>query len=551
MKIFIVFRKITLIFLSLTIGSYFCHAQKFSLKDKKNFYDLLKDYYATYKDTPRVKDKPGGEETEGEGGLPEIIKEMDRTWSPRLFPSGNCKLAANAIVNYAQNYRPTTSTYTPNWTCLGPHDTPLAAGASSLGTGQIQRITFDPQYDGSTNRIVYASSSFGGLWKSTNAGSTWQIANTDQLPLTNVADVAVNSQNSSMVFIATGLCDVGFNTNWGANWGYINPLNTIGIYRSTNNTQTWQPINNGFLCDFTNGGTVRRLISDPNNPNYLYAATTNGIYQTANATDTYPQWTNVFNGLPGTPDVAFRGLEIQPGNSSTIYASGQDIYVTYDQGQTWASMTGLGTGLDLTSLPNNFSVNKINIAVTPADPHRLYAYIQGSRDPDPGHNNTREIYIYEYRSGSLPTWTQLYSMSGDAGGSTQTIADGWMAFAASPINADQLYFGDTQVYGSIDITSAPFTIIAGYFDTGFHADVHGLAFEPHVTNPKLFCGHDGGISTATIATNGHASWNLANVGLENSTIWSFDNAESNKDEIFISTQDDGNIASYRENGNLN
>lgn len=48
----------------------------------------------------------------------------------------------------------------------------------------------------------------GGLWKTTNGGNTW-TTNTDNLPVLGVSDIAINPDNPSIMYIATGDGDLG------------------------------------------------------------------------------------------------------------------------------------------------------------------------------------------------------------------------------------------------------------------------------------------------------------------------------------------------------
>jgi len=267
----------------------------------------------------------------------------------------------------------------------------------------MHRITFAANYDAINCQTIYACSSFGGLWRSIDNGEHWSNVNTDLLPFTGVADVCVNPDDTLQIFICTGYADGGTSLKYCPNWGSINPLFTQGIYRSSDYGESWDPINDVFLEDFEDGGTCRRIIINPTNPDQIFVATTLGIYRTNNATEADPNdvtWENVLSGVNGNVDLEFRGLAFHPINHDTIYASGQDIYRSINGGDSWVSLTGPTTGLDLDNLPNSFSVSRINIAVTPAQGamDTLFAYIQGSEIVTINNKETLRtcLYIYLY-----------------------------------------------------------------------------------------------------------------------------------------------------------
>ncbi|MBL7963078.1 MAG: hypothetical protein JNM31_04450 [Flavobacteriales bacterium] len=443
---------------------------------------------------------------------------------------------------------------------IGPVGQPegsLATGAR--GVGQIHRITFDPQYNGTTNTTVYATSSFGGLWRSDDDGTNWAVVNTDHLPLTCVADVAVDHLNSDHLFISTGHADGGLFPQWESNTALINPIYTIGIYRSLDRGATWHPINDGFLSDFNDGGTTRRILSDPTDGNKVYVATSLGVYKCSNALAPDPTWQNTSSGIAMT-SLDIRGLEFKPGDASTLYAGGTDIYMSDDEGVTWQSMTGPGTGLDLDAL-TGFEVDRINLAVTPAEPAYVYAYLVCADQSNVNYPGNVVCQIYRFDGAS---WSLLHSQSTPLNFNSNTqeyspdalnqISPTWMPIAVSPVDAKMVFFGYTKVKGDRDITVGPgftdesaYGVSAGY---NCHADIHALTFQPNVANPRLFAGHDGGISAKTISGSvaQTTDWQFRNNGLAVKTIWRFRTSGIEKDVVIIGSQDTGTDVHRRVGG---
>ncbi len=484
----------------------------------------------------------------GEGSFNKEKEKMTKVWGPRMNGSNNFAPVAQNIEEYLEAYNNQTSSgnfriaspsFDPNWRCLGPEGTPnpipSAKFHKSEGTGQIHALAFDPRFDNILNTVIYAGTPYGGLWRSDNNGQNWYNLNTDDLPIASVSDIAINPDNHNEIFISTGLGDYGYPT-WEPNRAKTNPIWTIGIYRSLDYGNTWSPINKGLLSDFQNGGAIRRLIINPNNPSEIFCATSNGIYKTIDGLSNSPQWQRIF--YP-TNDDQFKGLEFKPNNSSILYASGKDIYQSYDNGTTWQSITGASKGLDINNLPYEFKIHRINIATTNANSEKLFAYLVGEETHTKVENGETKItkpvvvYIYMYDG---TTWQQLHydNKTGDRWTKTLTRT----AIAVSPNDENKILFGTTHLIGTSNGTD--FFKKSEYSGFGFHADVHAIEFPPVDNNSFVFVGHDGGISKKDLSISSTKSgWSFLNDGLQVSTIWDFDDHDFDPDIAYITNQDCG------------
>ena len=501
------------------------------LQFRKNFYKTAELFAKAY--------KPKSDSIE-EASTYNQVDRLVFTWGERLYPDGDCQRAASAINDYVFEYEKYSvlenfmTIFTPEWVCLGPNGMPNVVSGNQHGVGQMHRITFDPRYNGSINKMIYACSSYGGLWKTVNDGDSWTNMNTDLLPFCSVADVCVNPKKPGQLFIATGYADDGFAAKYDPNWYHANPIFTIGIYRTDDDGATWIPINEGFSPGFTDGGTCRRININPVNPDQVFVATTRGIYRCENATSARPIWSIV---LPSdvSRDIEFRGIEFKPGNSKVVYASGTDIYRSLDGGTTWNSMTGSAMGIDLKNDPD-FTVKRINITVTPANSERLYAYVEGYKIEGGAAIDGCKILLFEDKQ-----WKVIDAQFTSNGG-TNLFTSGYIGIAVSPLNANQIYYGNTIVWGTDNYPTAPFEKKADYFNSlGFHADVHDLKFQPIASGtPRLYCAHHGGISVKTIpATPAVQGWSYKSEGLSVATMWSFDDGDVLSDFAMSGHQDCG------------
>jgi len=427
------------------------------------------------------------------------------------------------------------------WTSLGLTGLPEGT-ESSKGNGQIHRITFDPQYNGKENQVVYAASQFGGLWRSNNNGVSWSAVNTDtQLQINSVADIAISHENNKHLFVCTGYGDGSVYSGWGPNAGGINPIHTVGNYRSLDGGISWHTINNGFIDHFIRGGVARRMISNPNNPNQLLIASSEGIFVCNNALDAQPVWTKTFTGLN---DKELRGLEFKPGDSNKIYASGTDIYHSNNGGQSFESITGIKSGLVLQELPNQFTVNRINIAISPGGSDYLFAVIQGyEHKKNEASNNAQYIYRYDILKSE---WKQLYYDK------KFQSAPAWMGIVVHPLDPTIMFYGNTNLIGTRNaLDDKPvFLTESPYLGQGFHADIHCLVFQPNVAAPELFCGHHGGISIKDIRQRGAEGWRYSMEGLEVSTFWSFDHSHKDEYSMIGGLQDNGVVVANKEKSGI-
>ena len=447
---------------------------------------------------------------------------------------------SNPIQQYARyfNTHPNTPCTTGHWVCIGPFDRPpeikncRGCSPTHSGTGQMQNIRLSPNYR--NDSTLFACSTWGGLWKSTDRGKHWWSLNTDmQLPFTSVADIAIDPTNTAVLYITTGesqRTSGHFSLKQDGSTSAFTPLFTSGVYSSVDGGLHWRNINgkNQALLDyFSNGGVMRKILLHPFNPKKLLFISTEGLFQTEDATLPEPVWSKLTNDIQ---DEDLNGLAFHPTNPNTIYISGRDIYRSTDGGRTFSAMTGPASGLDLRQLPDSFTVGRINIAVTPANPAKLYAYIVGSSPKCSG----GKAFIYVHYEGK---WTLQHAFC--AGSAFDVVSVARMAVVVSPVDEDEIYFGHTKVQGTKSMQKpASFRAVSPYYSTGqFHADVFSLAIDPD--GQWLFATTDGGIHQKDLAASGTDGWTDISNGLAISTPYRFDDTDDHTDRIMMGTQDCG------------
>ena len=296
---------------------------------------------------------------------------------------------------------------------------------SVFGTGSVGAIAVadsDPNtvYVGMGESPIRGNVSHGdGVYKSNDAGKTWKrvgLEDTRQIPR-----IRVHPKNPDLVYVAA----------LGHVWG---PNEQRGVFRSKDGGKTWEKI----LNRGNKAGAID-LILDPSNPNILYA----GFWEVYRK-----PWT-LESGGPGG-----------------------GIFKSTDGGDTWTELTknaGLPKGM----------VGKIGIAVSPANPDRVWAIVEAEdggvfRSDNGGNTWTK---VNEERRLRQRAWyyTRIY---------------------ADPKNADTVYVLNTGFYRSND---------GGRTYTGIgvpHGDNHDLWIAPDDPN-RMIESNDGG---ANVSYNGGRSW---------------------------------------------
>ena len=190
----------------------------------------------------------------------------------------------------------------------------------------------------------------GGLFKSTNGGTTWTSLNKGlaitqfyRLGLsrtaTNVA-VAGAQDNGNMKYNVGTFTNI---TNADGMEGFIDWSNVNNIYESIQNGGLYRSTNGGVsftgVSTASSGAWVTPWCQDPAVSTTIYAAT-DKVYK---STDQGTTWTAISGTLPGI--WRFTVLKVAPSNSKVIYAGdGGKLYRTRDGGANWVDITaGLPT----------------------------------------------------------------------------------------------------------------------------------------------------------------------------------------------------------------
>ncbi|MFK7946829.1 MAG: T9SS type A sorting domain-containing protein [Saprospiraceae bacterium] len=213
--------------------------------------------------------------------------------------------------------------YPTGWEELGPNIIDEITGHYSAGLGRVEAFYIDL----SNTQKMYLGSRSGGFWRTTDGGTTW-TQTTDGLVASGVDVITAAPMNSDSVLI-----NVQNSTNG----------TTHGIYRSIDGGVTWvqsnfNPTNLGWGGLGTNR-EIYKIAYHPKVSDLIFIGTRDGLYR---STDNLQTWTVPVSGDDFT-DIAFH-----PTNPNIVYAyaknNDDDIYVSTDIGQTFTQVTLVGNG---------------------------------------------------------------------------------------------------------------------------------------------------------------------------------------------------------------
>lgn len=194
---------------------------------------------------------------------------------------GSITIAGEALT--VQGSGPTsTSTVAPagpHWLSLGA--APTNNGHSNLNlptSGRVTSIVADP----TDENVIYVATAGGGAWKTKNGGLTWLPlfdSTVDASAFMFGGSIAVSPTDSRVVYFATG------ESNGGNNDGPISGPNDnfagTGLYRSSDQGQTWTLVAQGATNPLT-GSAVTKILVSPTNPNLVFAATSTRLNMVQN-----------------------------------------------------------------------------------------------------------------------------------------------------------------------------------------------------------------------------------------------------------------------------
>jgi photosystem II stability/assembly factor-like uncharacterized protein len=339
------------------------------------------------------------------------------------------------------------------WRSIGPANTGGRVDDFAVG-----RVPGSPD-------TIYVGTASGGIFRSTNQGTTWTPVFDRVDAMMSIGDLAVAPSNPAIVWAGTGEANNRQSSSWGD-----------GVYKSTDSGATWKSVG---LRDTHHIG---RIVVHPSNPDVAYVAAVGhlwgpnpdrGVFRT---TDGGQTWTKVLfvDDNTGATD-----LVLDPRNPQTIYAAlyqrqrktwgfngggrGSGIYRSRDGGDTW---TRLAEGL-----PKG-DCGRIGLDASAVDAGVVYATVEASG---------RDGGIFRSSNGG-DTWEQLSALNPRPMYYSQIRLD--------PKDRNRVYIlGSNRGFYISDDGGRNFRDV---FST-VHSEDHALWIDPDDPN-HLLVGGDGGVS---------------------------------------------------------
>ena len=329
----------------------------------------------------------------------------------------------------------------------------------ALMSGRVGDIAVDP-----TDRSTwYVAISSGGVWKTTNAGTTWQPI-FDRYGSYSIGALAVDANRPLTIWVGTG------ENNSQRSVGYGD-----GLYKSVDGGRRFTKVG------LDNSEHIGMIAIDPRNSDVVYVAAQGplwapggdrGLYKTTDGGSTWERVLDIseHTGVsevhfdPRDPDVLYAVAYQRRRHVWTLINGGPEsgIHKSSDAGATWKKINrGLPSG----------DKGRIGMAVSPIDPDVLYAVVEAANDKSGF-----------YRSADAG---EHWSKQGDyVSGSPQYYQE----IFADPHKLDRIYSMDTRFMQSED-GGKTFTRVGEEWK---HVDNHALYIDPDDAE-HLIIGCDGGL----------------------------------------------------------
>lgn len=336
--------------------------------------------------------------------------------------------------------------------------------------GRSAAVTGVPGQD----QLYYMGTTGGGVWKTSNAGETWENIS-DGFFGGSIGSVAVAPSDHNVLYVGGGEGTIRGNVSSG-----------YGVYKSIDAGKTWNHIG------LPNSRHIPRIRVNPTNPDIVYAAVLGNIYKpnadrgVYKSTDGGTTWRKTLfaNGQAGAVD-----LIIDPNNARVLYAStwriqrtpysmdsggeGSALWKSTDAGETWTEISknkGFAKG----------TLGIIGVTVSPLNSDRVWAIAE----------NKEQGGLYRSEDGG-ETWTQINSER-----KLRQRAWYYTKVYADTQDLNTVYVMNVQYHKSTDGGKTFSTHNAP------HGDHHDLWIAPE-NNQRMIIADDGG---GQVSNDGGGTW---------------------------------------------
>ena len=357
------------------------------------------------------------------------------------------------------------------WTYLGPNN----AG------GRSRAIAIRPD----NANIMLASGVAGGIFRSTNGGTTWTPMD-DAMQNMAVVAIEMAPNNPNIVYAGTGE-------------GYFNSdaVRGDGIFKSTDGGLTWSKLASTNRAGNSAWDYVYAIRVDPTNANNVWAATRNGVYRSANGGGSW----NLVLAESYCLDLEFNwSANVAVASCGTLNLPGE-VFRSTDRGLSFGAAPVLAQ-------PNQ---SRTELAVSKSSPNVMYAvaaYYDANASLNYGlrgvwrSTDSGATWVLRTDNNSANPFNTALLGDFDSACDSDPRAQGWydLEVAVDPVDSNIVWVGGIDIFRSND-GGANFGRAGVWYEDdfeawGIHADQHRIVFHPGyngTSNQIMYVGNDGGI----------------------------------------------------------
>jgi photosystem II stability/assembly factor-like uncharacterized protein len=375
---------------------------------------------------------------------------------------------------------------------------------------------------------IWTASAGGGVWRSDDAGKTWQALWHDEQIL-NVGSLAIDGRQPDVIYCGTGEANLSADSYAG-----------VGLYRTVDGGQTWN-----LLAGSDATGIPRRIgviAIDPFDSQHLLLGgigfapsqkDAGGLYASS---DGGTSWRRVdFVSLNNN---WCHAIVFHPTQQGTVWVTvteqgaSSGIWKSSDSGQKWTQLTA--------GLPDGARIGRMSLAVSLSNPDVLYGF---AGDASSGRADLL-LGVFRSQDGGA-SWTDV----SDAQLRKQGQISYGNTIVVHPSNPSYVLCGGVDLYLTTNGGSAWSRVTRWDADHGkpnyAHADHHCLIM-PAAAAGRVYDMNDGGMD---VSEDGGHTWVNRSSGLAATMFYDIDVAQSDGRIFGGGTQDNGTVITTDDNGN--
>ena len=346
----------------------------------------------------------------------------------------------------------------------------------SVGPANMSGRITDIEGIPSPSKTFYFAAAAGGVWKTTNAGTTFRPV-FDNERVASLGDLAIAPSDTNVIYVGSGEEDSRNSISPGG-----------GIWKSSDGARSFR------FMGLKETQQIARIVIDPRNKDVVYVAALGhawgpnkerGLYKSTNGGESWEliKFVSDKAGMvdvqldPGNPDIVWAASWERVRGPYFLYSGGPGsaLWKSADAGKTWMEVKGGGLP-EATKGRMNFDISRSNSKV-------MYLMVEADTVMNGSKDKTKKAQVRPsglYRSvdGGV-TWTKTNS--------TNVRPFYYSQVRVDPKNPDRVYFTSTPVLFSDDGGKTARTATQG-----LHVDHHAMWIDPN--DPEHFIvGNDGGI----------------------------------------------------------